>query len=74
MWQEENNALVRTFTFPDFRTALEFVNKIGAAAERLNHHPDIQLSWGKVVITLTSHDQGKITDKDRELAAAIDNI
>ena len=74
MWNEENNALVKEFKFADFRAALEFVNKVGALAEEVNHHPDIELGWGKVKVKLTTHSAGKVTDKDRELAAAIDGI
>lgn len=74
MWQEENNALVKEFKFPDFKSALEFVNKIGEAAEAANHHPDIELGWGKVKVTLTSHDAGKVTDKDHALADAIGKL
>lgn len=74
MWTEQNNSLTREFTFADFKSALDFVNKIGAAAEAANHHPDIALSWGKVVVTLSTHDADGVTDKDHNLADAIDKI
>ena len=74
MWNEENNVLVREFKFADFQAALEFVNKVGALAEEVNHHPDIELGWGKVKIKLTTHSAGKVTDKDHELAKKIDAI
>lgn len=75
MWTEKNNQLVKDFEFPDFRSALEFVNKVGELAEKANHHPDIELSWGKVVIKLTSHDAGnKVTERDRDLARGIDAL
>lgn len=74
MWQEADNQLTHSFDFPDFKTALAFVNKVGAAAEAANHHPDIQLGWGKVVISLTTHSAGKVTDKDKQLAKEIDTI
>jgi 4a-hydroxytetrahydrobiopterin dehydratase len=72
MWHEENNTLSREFTFPDFKSALTFVNTVGELAETANHHPDISLGWGKVTVTLTTHDAGGVTDKDRRLAEEID--
>ncbi len=74
MWREEDNSLVREFEFPDFKAALGFVNKVGEVAERLNHHPDIELGWGRVRVHLTTHSAGQVTDKDRRLAAEIDTI
>jgi 4a-hydroxytetrahydrobiopterin dehydratase len=74
MWQEENNSITKEFKFPDFKTALVFVNKVGRKAEEHNHHPDIELSWGRVKILLSTHSEGKVTDKDRQLAQAIDTL
>jgi len=74
MWQERDQSLVKEFSFPDFKTALTFVNKVGELAEAANHHPDINLSWGKVLISLSTHDEGGITEKDRRLAKDIDGI
>jgi len=74
MWNEENNTLVKEFKFADFRSALEFVNKVGALAEGAKHHPDIELGWGRVKLKLTTHSEGGVTDKDRQMAAAIDEI
>lgn len=74
MWQEKDKTLVRKFRFPDFKTALAFVNKVGELAEAANHHPDIHLSWGKVTVILTTHSEGDVTDKDRQLADEIDNV
>ena len=56
----------------DFDSALEVVNQIAELANQQNHHPDIQLSWGKVVITLTTHSEGGLTQKDFDLAQAIE--
>jgi len=74
MWQEKNNFLVKDFTFSDFKTALEFVNKIGQLAEQANHHPDIELSWGRVRVKLSSHDLGRVSKKDHSLARSIDEL
>ncbi len=70
----ENHHLEKTFRFPDFRTALRFVNQIGELAEQEQHHPDLTLSWGKVGITLWSHKAGGLTENDFILAAKIDRI
>jgi 4a-hydroxytetrahydrobiopterin dehydratase len=74
MWNEQNNTLTKEFVFKDFKEALAFVNRIGAAAEKQNHHPDIQLSWGKVVVRLQTHSEQAITQKDRQLADTIDAL
>jgi 4a-hydroxytetrahydrobiopterin dehydratase len=69
---EEGSRLSKTFRFPDFKTALDFVNRVGAAAEELGHHPDLHLSWGRVEATTWSHDAGGITERDFALAVRID--
>lgn len=74
MWTEQNNTLVKEFTFADFKTALLFVNKIGELAEAAEHHPEIMLGWGRVKVILTTHSEGAITEKDRQLAEQIDAI
>ena len=74
MWQEQDDKLVKEFSFPDFKSALAFVNKVGDLAEKANHHPDIELSWGRVKISLTTHDADGITERDRTLAKEIDTV
>jgi 4a-hydroxytetrahydrobiopterin dehydratase len=74
MWSEINDVISKTFDFPDFKSALEFVNKVGLLAEAANHHPDIQLGWGKVTISLTTHQDQKVTAKDHNLAKEIDAL
>jgi 4a-hydroxytetrahydrobiopterin dehydratase len=73
-WPDGKNqkALKKNFTFPDFRSALDFVNGVGELAEKVQHHPDINFGWGYVQIWLTSHDVHGITEKDKSLAVAID--
>ncbi len=63
--------LQRDYEFEDFAQALKFVNHVGAIAEKQNHHPDIQLSWGKVVVAITSHSANGLTKKDFKLAASL---
>jgi 4a-hydroxytetrahydrobiopterin dehydratase len=66
--------LAKTFTFPDFRTALEFVNRAGAIAEQEGHHPDLYLSWGKVEVRTWTHKINGLTESDFILAAKIDAV
>lgn len=70
----DGHHLEREFTFPDFRSALAFTNRVGALAEAANHHPDIHLSWGKVRITLWTHTANGVTQKDHDLAKQIDAL
>jgi 4a-hydroxytetrahydrobiopterin dehydratase len=66
--------LSRSFTFPDFKQALAFVNRVGAVAEEQGHHPDILLAWGKVDITLWTHKIDGLTESDFIMAAKIDQL
>lgn len=70
----DDHQLERDYRFPDFAKALAFVNEIGAAADRLNHHPDLLLGWGKVHVTTWSHDANGITDRDWKLAERIEQL
>jgi len=75
MWQEKNNALYRQFTFKDFSEAFAFMTRVALLAERMDHHPNWSNLWNKVEITLSTHDAGDIiTDKDRRMAEAIDEL
>ena len=74
-WKVVNgHHITRTFTFPDFRQALAFVNKAGEIAEQQGHHPDILLSWGKAEITTWTHKIDGLTESDFILAAKIDKL
>ena len=68
-WLEVNGALEREFQFADFAEALAFVNRVAAAAEAADHHPDIEIHWNRVKLRWWTHVTGSITDRDRELAA-----
>lgn len=75
MWKEHDNKLQRTFLFSDFVMAFGFMTKVALVAEKMNHHPKWTNAWNKVEITLSTHDAGDVvTEKDRELADAIDKI
>jgi len=73
-WEAFDNSLKKRFTFPNFVESLAFVNKVGDAAEVLDHHPDITFGWGYAEIAITTHDKGGITTKDFELAGRIDDL
>jgi len=73
-WTRIGSAITRSWEFEDFVGALAFINKIGALAEAMNHHPDIVNSWNKVTLTLTTHDRGGLTELDFELAKKIDAL
>ena len=74
-WIEANGALKKKFRFSDFKAALVFVNRVGEIAETTQHHPDIDIRYNEVSLTTTTHDAGNVvTDKDRELARAIDTM
>ncbi len=75
MWTEKNNKLIKTFEFDNFVEAFGFMTKVAIIAEKKNHHPNWSNVYNKVSIELSTHDAGDIvTDKDRELAKAIDAI
>lgn len=69
-----DHELRRAFRFPDFRQALAFVNAIGEEAESQKHHPDIELGWGRVGVTLFTHAIDGLAEADFIMAARIDRI
>lgn len=75
MWKEENNKLIQNFEFKNFIEAFSFMTKVALIAEKMNHHPEWKNVYNKVEITLTTHDKDNtITEKDRKLAKAIDEL
>lgn len=74
MWQETNNSLYRKVTFKDFNTAFGFMTRVALIAEKMDHHPTWTNTWNTVEIWLNTHSAGGvITEKDHELAKAIDS-
>lgn len=71
---EDNHHIQRAFEFPDFVTALTFVNHVGDIAEEQGHHPDIFLTWGKAEVKIWTHKIDGLTESDFILAAKIDQI
>lgn len=75
MWKEANNKLTRKFQFNDFVETFAFMTKVAMIAEKMNHHPEWTNEYNRLTMRLSTHDAGAIvTDKDRELAAAIDKL
>jgi 4a-hydroxytetrahydrobiopterin dehydratase len=66
--------LQKTFPFPDFRSALEFVNRVGSLAEEQGHHPDLFLAWGRVEVKIWTHKIDGLAESDFILAAKIDQL
>ena len=73
-WNLEGKTIKSLRTFSDFVAAIEFVNKLVEPAESAGHHPDLEVSYNKVSISLTSHDAGGLTQKDFTMAKVIDNL
>jgi 4a-hydroxytetrahydrobiopterin dehydratase len=70
-WSLSGNTITCTRTFKDFVAAVEFVNHLVAPAEAAGHHPDLAISYNRVVISLSTHDAGGLTDKDFALATTL---
>jgi len=71
-WERAGDAIAKKFTFPDFASALAFTVRVGCMAERRDHHPDVELGWGRARLVWTTHDAGGITQLDLDLAEASD--
>lgn len=73
-WAREGDALVKRFRFGTYMDGIAFVNAVAGRAEAADHHPDLEVSWGRVVVRLTTHDAGGITSKDVALAREIEGL
>ncbi|HXW15304.1 MAG TPA: 4a-hydroxytetrahydrobiopterin dehydratase [Terriglobia bacterium] len=73
-WSYQGKELHKKFTFKSFMPAMEFVNKIAQAAESAGHHPDITINYNVVGISLSTHSEGGVTEKDFNLATKIDQL
>jgi 4a-hydroxytetrahydrobiopterin dehydratase len=73
-WDASGERLRKTFRFPDFASALAFVNRVGEVAEREQHHPDIHLAWGRVGLEIWTHAIGGLSENDFVLAAKIEEL
>ena len=73
-WARRGDTLTKTFSFNRFADGIAFINRIAAIADEMNHHPDIDVRYTKITITLSTHDAGGITDSDLMLAERIDTV
>ena len=73
-WKKRDVTIARTFVFKDFPAAIKFVNAVAKLAEKAGHHPDIDIRWNKVTLTLTTHDVGGLTERDFSLAEQTDQL
>lgn len=73
-WSIQENHLMREFVFDNFAEAKSFVDRISVICETKNHHADLHFGWGYVVVELTTHDQGKVTQLDVDIAELINNL
>ena len=73
-WTRNGEMISRTFAFKDFPAAMKFVNAVADNAERVQHHPDMDIRWNKVALALTTHDAGGLTEKDFALARACETL
>lgn len=73
-WRLDAGEIRRTFTFPSFKEAVAFVDRVAVAADEAGHHPDIDIRYTSVHLSLSTHDEGGITDKDFALAARVNQI
>lgn len=73
-WEISGREMVRTFAFDDFNGSMAFVNRVAESAEAASHHPDIDIRWNRVILTLSTHSEGGLTQKDIDLATEIDGM
>ncbi len=73
-WRRKGAVISRTYQFKDFVAAMKFVNQVAKLAEKAGHHPDIDIRWNKVVLALTTHDEGGLTEKDFQMALRFDRL
>ena len=73
-WSADGNGIQRRFEFKDFKDAMAFTNRIAMIAEEANHHPDIEINYNKLKLTLITHDSGGVTHRDVKMAARINEI
>jgi 4a-hydroxytetrahydrobiopterin dehydratase len=73
-WARDGDVITRAYEFADFNEAMGFVTRVALIAEKADHHPDIDIRWNKVTLTLSTHSEGGITPKDLDLADRCDGL
>jgi 4a-hydroxytetrahydrobiopterin dehydratase len=73
-WERDGDAIRRQFELDDFKGSVDFVNRLTPEAEDMNHHPDLEISWNKVTVSITTHSEGGLTENDFELAGRVSRL
>jgi len=73
-WGSSKKQLSKSYTFDNFKGAMKFVNKVAKIAENQNHHPDIEIIYNKVKITITDHEKGRVSEKCIKFVKEVDNL
>ena len=73
-WKRQEEKLTKEFRFPSFRDAIVFINRVASLADELDHHPDIDIRYTRVTLTLSTHDMGGLTGLDFEVAEAVNAL
>jgi 4a-hydroxytetrahydrobiopterin dehydratase len=73
-WERSGEAIVKQFENGDFKGSVDFVNRLTPEAEDMNHHPDLEISWSTVTVSISTHSEGGLTENDFELARRIDSL
>jgi 4a-hydroxytetrahydrobiopterin dehydratase len=73
-WEREGESIKKDFKLEDFKGSVDFVNRLTPVAEDMNHHPDLEISWNTVTVSISTHSEGGLTENDFELAGKIDSL
>jgi 4a-hydroxytetrahydrobiopterin dehydratase len=73
-WDREGDSIKKDFKLEDFKGSVDFVNRLTPVAEEMNHHPDLEISWNTVTVSISTHSEGGLTENDFELAGKIDSL
>ena len=73
-WEREGESIKKEFKLEDFKGSVDFVNRLTPVAEEMNHHPDLEISWNTVKVSISTHSEGGLTENDFELAGKVDTL
>jgi 4a-hydroxytetrahydrobiopterin dehydratase len=73
-WERDGESIKKEFKLEDFKGSVDFVNRLTPVAEDMNHHPDLEISWNTVTVSISTHSEGGLTENDFELAGKIDSL
>ena len=73
-WERDGESIRKEFKLEDFKGSVDFVNRLTPVAEDMNHHPDLEISWNTVTVSISTHSEGGLTENDFELAGKIDSL